>query len=77
MKNSLTGGQEGRLSVVVASGIVVAVEVGKVAARDIDADAVTGLEEVAGRVHLDGVFVDAVRLNLVIDASKEIEKELL
>ena len=44
------------------AGVPVAVEAGEVAARDVDPDAVAGLEQVARRPQVDRKLVDAARL---------------
>lgn len=51
--HGLMCGYEGGLEVVVASGVVVAVEVRKVAAGDVKSDAVPSLEQIAGGMDLN------------------------
>ena len=50
VKYCLVGYRQSRFVVIVAAGVVIAIEVGKVAALDIYANSVTGEELIAGRV---------------------------
>ena len=59
----LSGGNKGRLFVVVSARIVVAVEIGEVAARHVHPDAVPTPEEIARRMKLDCIFIRPTRLN--------------
>ena len=57
VEDGLCGRDQGRPRVVVAAGVVIAVEVREVAAGDAYPYSVTGLEEVAGRIDLNRLLV--------------------
>ena len=58
MKHGLLCRLQFRLPIIISAGIVIPVEIGKVAARDIQPDAVSGLEQIAGRIDLNRELVD-------------------
>ena len=53
MKHVVAGNFQPSLLIVVAAGVMVAIEIGEIATRDIHPDAVASEEAICGRQHLD------------------------